>query len=105
MVVKQENLENQLFDQNNHGLVDQRSHTLVGDHLAKSVPPQSGTEMSDATRHQPIVNSVVEPQASILFNSDSTNVWQNSTANQASDSACGQGIFPFQINRVLNYFV
>ena len=77
---------------------------IRANHLAKSVPPQAGQEMSDGTRHQSIVNSVVEPQAPKPFHSDSTNVSQNSNANQASDSACGQGIFPFQINRVLNYF-
>src|SRR5699024_464323 len=31
--------------------------------VAKSVPPQSGQELSDGTRNQPIENSVVEPQA------------------------------------------
>ena len=77
---------------------------IRANHLAKSVPPQAGPEMSDATCHQPIENSVIGPQASILFNSDSTNVSQNSNAIQVSTSS-RPGIFFFNLTEYLTFFL
>ena len=73
---------------------------IRANHLAKSVPPQAGPEMSDGTRHQPIGNSVIGPQASILFNSDST----NSNAIQVSTSS-RPGIFFFNLTEYLTIFL